>query len=99
MQLANIISKHLGDKITNLYFEDESYPAAKILSFLENLRIKYSIITIDYFQLIHFDITYEVFLKKLSDIAASIEVSILLQYEIGKSAEHRGGDKIPKIRI
>lgn len=98
LQLANIISRYIGENLTNLYIENELYSAAKILEFLESLTIKCSLIFIDHFKLIDFNITYEVFLKKLMDISKTKQVAILLQYELGRSVEKRRGDKIPKIQ-
>lgn len=98
LQLAILISKHKANDLTKLYIENEIYPASGILEFLESLTIKCSIIFIDHFKLIDFNITYEVFLKKLIDISISKDIAILLQFQLGRSVEHRGGDKIPKIQ-
>ena len=88
----------LDSQLGQFYIENQVYKASEILKLVEDLENGFSLITIDYFQLIDFDIPYQRFVKELDNSGNNKGISIVLLYQLGRSVEERGGDKVPKIQ-
>jgi len=95
--IANRIKSYSTPNPINIYFEEEIYPAAKILKFLSEEISRFPLIVIDTFQLIDFDISYQSFVRQLQDIASKNDSSIILLYTLQFKHDYEGGYIEPTI--